>query len=108
MIITIDDFKKLEIRIGKVISVEKIPGTDKLLKFIFNLGNEKRQIIAGMAEFFDDYSELIGKEMPVLMNIEPRKYQGYESQGMIIAADVKGRPVLLHPENEIPPGSIIR
>ena len=106
--ITFDDFKKLEIRIGKVISVEKIPDTDKLLRFVFNLGDGKRQIIAGMAEFFEDPSMLFGKEMPILVNIEPRRFQGYESQGMIIAADVEGHPILLHPEKEIPPGSIVR
>ena len=106
--ITFDDFKKLEIRVGKVVSVEKISDTDKLLKFIFDLGDEKRQIIAGMAEFFEDPSVLVGKEMPILVNIEPRKFQGFESQGMIIAADVNGRPVLLHPGREIPPGSIVK
>jgi len=106
--ITFDDFKKLDIRIGKVISVEKIPDTDKLLKFIFDLGDEKRQIIAGMAEFFENPSILIGKEMPILMNIEPREFQGYKSQGMIIAADIEGRPVLLHPEKDTPPGTVVR
>lgn len=106
--ITFDDFKKLEIRIGKVVSVEKITETDKLLKFIFDLGDEKRQIIAGMAEFFPDLSKLIGKEMPILVNIEPRKFKGYKSEGMIMAADVGGKPILLHPEKDIPPGTIIK
>lgn len=106
--ITFEDFKKLEIRIGKVVSVEKIPETDKLLKFIFDLGSEKRQIIAGMAEFFPDLSVLVGKEMPILVNIEPRKFKGYKSEGMIMAADVDNKPILLHPEKEVPPGSIIK
>lgn len=106
--ITIDDFRKLDIKIGKVISAEKVPDADKLIKFVFDLGNEKRQIMAGIAEFFDDPSVLIGKEMPIVVNIEPRKFRGYESHGMIIAADVNGRPILLHPEEEIPPGSMVR
>jgi len=106
--ITFNDFKKLEIRVGKVVSVEKIPGTDKLLKFVFDLGNEQRQIIAGMAEFFPDLSSLIGKEMPILVNIEPREFKGYKSEGMILAADVDGKPILLHPEKEISPGTIIK
>ena len=106
--ITFDDFKKLEIKIGKVKSVEKIPEADKLLKFIFDIGLEERQIIAGMAEFFPDPSVLIGKEMPVLMNIQPRTFRGYQSHGMIIAADINGQPILLHPEKEIPAGSIVR
>lgn len=106
--ITLDDFKKLEIKIGKVKSVEKVPDAVKLLKFIFDVGSEERQIIAGMAEFFTDPSMLVGKEMPVLMNIQPRTFRGYISHGMIIAADVNGQPVLLYPEKEIPAGSIVR
>lgn len=106
--ITLDDFKKLDIKIGRVISAERVPDTDKLIKFIFDVGAEKRQIIAGMAEFFPDPSILVGKEMPLLLNIEPRTFRGETSHGMIIAADVDGKPKLLHPEEEIPPGSIVR
>ena len=106
--ITIDDFKKLEIKIGRVVSMEKVPNADKLIKFVFDLGDEQRQILAGMADFFDDFSILVGKEMPILVNIEPRTLREYESQGMILAADVDGRPVLLYPEKEIPPGSMVR
>ncbi len=106
--ITFEDFKKLEIKIGKVVSVEKVPDADKLLKFIFDIGGEERQIMAGMAEFFPEPSKLIGKEMPLLLNIEPRDFRGYRSHGMIIAADVDGKPILLHPETDIPAGSIVR
>ena len=106
--VTFEDFKKLDIRIGKVISVEKVPNTEKLLKFAFDLGSEKRQIMAGMSEFFPNPSELVGKEMPILTNIEPREFLGYKSEGMIIAADHKDRPILLTPEEEIPPGSVVR
>ena len=106
--ITFDDFKKLDIRIGKVVSAERIPGTDKLLKLIFDLGTEQRQVIAGIAEVIDNLESLVGKEMPVLVNLEPRKLRGYESQGMILAADTKGQPVLLYPEREVPPGSVVR
>ena len=74
MTITFDDFKKLEIKIGKVESAEKVPDADKLIKFVFDLGTEKRQIMAGMADFFDNPSELVGKEMPLLINIEPKKF----------------------------------
>ena len=106
--ITLDDFKKLEIRIGKVVSAEKISDSDKLIKFVFNIGSENRQIIAGIAELFPNPEVLLGKEMPVLLNLKPKKFKGNISEGMIIAADVDGRPILLHPEKEIPPGSIIR
>ena len=74
--ISIDDFKKLEIKIGKVISAEKIPEGDKLLKLVFDFGGEKRQIMAGIAKIFDDPSVLVGKEMPVLTNLETRMLRG--------------------------------
>lgn len=106
--VTLEDFKKLDIKIGRVISAEKIPDSDKLIKFIFDVGGEQRQIIAGMAEFFPDLTVLVGKEMPLLLNLEPRQFRGNTSEGMIIAADVDGRPIFLRPEEEIPPGSIIR
>ncbi len=106
--ITFEDFKKLEIKIGKVVSVEKIPDSDKLLKFIFDFGTEQRQIIAGMAEFFPDLSLLVGKEMPVLINIEYKEFRGYESQGMILAIDIDNQPVFLLPEREVPTGSIVK
>ena len=104
---TIEDFNKLEIRIGKVLSVEKVQGADKLLKFTFDVGDDQRDIVAGMAEFFPDLADLEGKAMPVLLNIEPKTLRGQTSHGMIIAADVNGRPVLLHPEMEVAPGSIV-
>ncbi len=107
LMVSLEDFQKLEIRIGKVLSVEKVAGADKLLKFIFDVGSEQRQIIAGMATFFPEPSILVGKEMPVLLNLEPRTFRGQMSHGMIIAADVDGHPVLLHPEREVAPGSMV-
>jgi methionine--tRNA ligase beta chain len=106
--VTFEDFKKLDIKIGKVKSAEKVPETDKLLKLIFDFGTENRQIIASLAEYFPEPETLIGKEMPVLMNLEPRNFKGNISEGMIIAADDGKRPVLLCPEEEIAPGSIVR
>ena len=105
--LTFDDFKKLEIKIGKILTAEKVEGTDKLIKLEVDFGTEKRQIVAGVAESYKP-EYLIGKELPVLMNLEPRKIRGIESQGMILAADADGKPVLLHPEKEVPPGSAVR
>jgi len=106
--ITIEDFKKLDIRIGKIVFAEKISDSDKLIKLVFDIGGEQKQVIAGIAEFFPDPTVLLGKEMPLLLNIEPRKFRDNISEGMIIAADVDGRPIFLCPEEEIPPGSIVR
>lgn len=113
---TIDDFKKLEIKIGKVISAEKIEGSDKLLKLMFDFGTEhgstelttRRQIIAGIAESYPDFESLVGKEMPVIVNLEPRTLRGHESQGMILAASSEDGAVILNPEKEVPPGSIVK
>jgi len=105
---SIDDFNKLEIKIGKVISAEKIPEGDKLLKLIVDFGNETKQIMSGIAEAFPDPSVLVGKEMPFVTNLEPRKLRGYESNGMILAADADGKVVLLHPAEEVPSGSTIK
>ncbi len=105
--ITFDDFKKLEIRIGKILSAGKVEGTDKLLKLEIDFGAEKRQIVAGIAETYQP-DQIMGKEVPVLMNLEPRTIRGVESQGMILAASVDGKPRLLHPDGEVPPGSEVR
>jgi methionine--tRNA ligase beta chain len=105
--ISYNDFQKLDLRIGKIISAVKVEGAEKLIKLEVDLGNEIRQIIAGMAEFFEP-EYLLGKQVPVIMNLAPRKFRGLESRGMILAADLDGKPVLLHPEREVPAGTIIR
>jgi methionine--tRNA ligase beta chain len=105
--ITFDDFRKLDIRIGQIVSAEKIQGTDKLLKLEIDFGMEKRQIVAGIAESYEA-GQLIGRQIPVLMNLEARTIRGVQSQGMILAADFGGNPILLIPEREVPPGSTIR
>ncbi len=105
--ITYDDFKKLDIRIGTVISAERIQGTDKLLILDIDFGTEKRHIVAGIAEMYQP-DQLIGKGIPTLLNLEPRRIRGVESHGMILAVDVDGKPILLLPERDAPPGSIVR
>jgi methionine--tRNA ligase beta chain len=106
--ITHNDFQKLDIRIGTIVSVERLIDTDKLLKFMIDIWSEQRQIIAGMAEFFSNLDQLVWKQIPILLNIEPRNFKWYVSHGMIIAADIWNYPVLLHPSREIPGGSIVR
>ena len=107
--ISIEDFKKVDIRIGKVLSAERIEGSDKLLKIMFDVGEEApRQVLAGIAESTPDPSALVGKEIPVVLNLEPRRLRGETSYGMILCADGGEGPVLLHPALEIPPGSIVK
>jgi len=101
-----NDFLKLDIRIGTIIEVFKVENADKLLKLIIDFGFEKRQILVGIAEFYD-VSDLVGKQVPALINLEPKKLKGFDSQGMILVADEHGRAILLHPDKEILNGSKI-
>jgi methionine--tRNA ligase beta chain len=102
--IDFSDWEKLDIKIGKVLTCEKVEGADKLLKLEIDFGSETRQVLTGMAEHFEP-KHFIGKEIPVLINLKPKKIRGFESQGMILAADEDGKPTLLHPEEEVPPGT---
>ncbi len=108
MVITFDDFKKVEIRIGRIVSAEKIPEGDKLLKLSVDFGTETRQIMSGIAEYFPDPSVLVGRQAPFVINLETRVLRGHESQGMILATDGEKGIVLLHPANEVPNGSLVK
>ncbi len=93
--IGIEDFAKVELRVGQVKTAERIVGADKLLKLTVDIGSEIRQICAGIAQFYEPES-LIGRKVVVVVNLAPRKLRGVESNGMIVAASVgpEGRPVL--------------
>ena len=129
-IITFDEFKKLELRIGKILSAEKVEGSEKLLKLEVDFGPApvevepagewipavtddrsegriRRQIIAGIAQYYAPEA-LIGKECPFAYNLAPRMLAGFESQGMILCPSDNNGPVLLHPDKEIPPGSVVK
>ena len=88
MLISIDDFKKLEIKIGHILSVEKVLDADKLLKLSVDVGETNpRQIISGISEFFPNPQILVGKKCAFATNLEPRVIRGFESQGMILAVN---------------------
>ncbi len=120
MNVSFEDFKKLEIRIGKILSAEKIEGADRLLKLEVDFGpsvdsagspqagsgSSKRQIVSGIAEFYKP-EDLLGKECPFIVNLEPRIIMGVESQGMLFAVKVDDKAVLLHPDQEVPEGSLL-
>lgn len=105
--ITYEDFAKLEIKIGKIITAEKVENADKLLKLAVDFGDEKRQIVSGIAEWYKP-EDLVGLQVPVLVNLEPRVFMGVESQGMILAAGTEGKAVLLNPAEEVPVGSKVK
>lgn len=104
--INIDDFQKIELRVGKILSAEKVPETDKLLKLSVDLGEgTPRQIVSGISLYFPDCSVLVGKKCMFVANLEPRVIRGIESQGMILAVSTEdGKFSLLEPNNEIPVG----
>jgi methionyl-tRNA synthetase len=93
--IGIEDFAKVEMRVGQIQTAERIAGADKLLKLTVDIGTEVRQICAGIAQFYEP-EKLIGRKVAVVTNLAPRKLRGVESNGMIVAASVgpEGRPVL--------------
>lgn len=107
---TLDDFKKLDIKIGEIKKVERVPDTDKLLRLEVDLGEEEyRQIISGIAEYFEDIEELVGKKCPFVANLEPKTIRGHESNGMILAVSGDDNTFsLLEPEKHIPTGSSIK
>ncbi len=104
--ITIEDFKKIDIAVGKILSAEKIPDTEKLLKLSVDLGEESpRQIISGIALYFPDCSVLVGKKCMFVVNLEPRIIRGLESNGMLFAvSDNDNNFSLLEPDGIIPIG----
>ena len=107
--ISYNDFAKLEIKIGTVLSVEVVPEADKLLKLMVDVGEETpRQIISGIKEFFADPQILVGQQHPFLTNLEPRVIRSLESQGMILAASLGDAFSLLAPTHPLPPGTIVR
>ncbi len=106
--ITIEDFARLEIRIGTIQEASRHPNADRLLVLKVDIGGEIRQLVAGIARQYAP-EELVGKQVPVLVNLKPARLRGVESQGMILAAtDPEGGAVLLHPDRDLPPGSEVR
>ncbi|RJR12902.1 hypothetical protein C4585_03005 [Candidatus Parcubacteria bacterium] len=108
MEISYDDFAKLDIRVGTVLAAELIPETDKLLKCTIDFGElGKRTIVSGIAEWKKP-EELVGTQLPYIVNLAPRVLRGVESQGMLLAVSDTGGVALLKPEREIPPGTKLR
>lgn len=124
--VSYDEFKKMDMRVGTIKSVEPVPDADKLLKCMIDFGETEpmvaiegelvgeptpklRQIVSGIREFFPEYEKLVGKQVLYIVNLEPRTIRGVESQGMLMAVDGKdGKPVFLTPDVEVNPGTKVR
>ncbi|HEU0065480.1 MAG TPA: methionine--tRNA ligase subunit beta, partial [Flavisolibacter sp.] len=106
--IVYDDFAKLDLRIGTIISAVKVEKADKLLKLEVELGTEKRTIVSGIAQHFSP-DELVNKQVIVVVNLAPRKMKGIESQGMILTAEqADGKLILVSPQQLTSNGSNVR
>lgn len=106
--ISYDDFAKLEIRIGTVKAAEPVPETDKLLKCTIDFGEfGERTIVSGIAEWRKP-EEIVGKQLPYIVNLAPKMLRGVESQGMLLAASTPEGLALLHPDSPVPPGTKLK
>jgi putative transcription antitermination factor YqgF len=106
--ITIDDFVKVEIKIGQILSAEKIEGSDKLLKLSVDFGEEKpRQVLSGIAKYVE-MEEILGKKFPFVTNLAPRMMMGQESQAMILAGNSGDNLALLNPSKDLPNGTKLK
>ncbi|MCX6767827.1 MAG: methionine--tRNA ligase [Candidatus Micrarchaeota archaeon] len=110
--VSIAEFSKMDLRVARVIGAERVPGSDKLLKLIIDLGGDKRELIAGVGASYSP-EELLEKNIIVIANILPRTFRLREgpplvSQGMLLAADADGQPIILTVERPVPPGTKIK
>lgn len=106
--VSFDDFVKLDVRTGVILAAEKVAKTQKLLKLTIDTGIDQRTVVSGIAEFFDP-ADIVGKQVSILVNLQPRVIRGIQSQGMILMAeDSDGRLDFVAPESAFRPGSIIR
>lgn len=106
--ISIDDFAKIELRVGLVKVAERVPKADKLLRLEIDIGTEVRQVLAGIAEAYAPET-LIGRRVVIVANLAPRKLRGMESNGMIVAASLEGgKPVLAGFLEDVPVGARLK
>lgn len=106
--ITFEDFSRIELKVGTVLEAEEVEGSEKLIKLKVDLREEMpRQILAGVKQWYKQ-EDLVGKQVVVVANLEPRMMMGLESQGMMLAADSEDGPVFLTVSKEVPPGTKIR
>jgi hypothetical protein len=106
--ITIDDFNKIEIKVVQIEKVEKIENADKLLKFIVNTGKEKRQIISGIAKWYPNEQELVGKKVQAVLNLNPVELKGELSQGMLLTTAEKKKTKLVVVNDEVKIGATVK
>jgi methionyl-tRNA synthetase len=103
-IVTFDEFRTLDFRVGQVESAEKVLNTERLVKMIINIGEEKRQVIAGIGSSYTP-EQLVGRKLVILVNLEHKKFKGLESEAMILAADWEGGVAVIFVGDDVPVGT---
>ncbi|MCZ6507476.1 MAG: methionine--tRNA ligase [Acidobacteria bacterium] len=105
--ISIDKFFEVELKVATVVEAEPVPKSEKLLQLTVDLGDEQRTVVAGIAKQYE-VGDLVGRQVVVVANLQPATLMGIESQGMVLAASDEGKPVLLHPDSQVPDGTRVR
>jgi methionyl-tRNA synthetase len=105
--ITIEDFGKLDLRVAEVVAAEPVPKSRKLLKLTVSLGEERRTVVAGIAEHYQP-GDLVGKRIVIVANLEPATLMGVESRGMLLAGAADGKLAVLTPDRDLPPGAKVK
>jgi methionyl-tRNA synthetase len=105
--ISIEDFARVQMRVGQVMEAEKIEGSRKLIKLKVDIGTEVRQVVAGIAEAYEPAS-LVNRKVVIVANLKPARLMGVESNGMIVAASIDGKPVLATFTEDVPNGSLLK
>ncbi len=105
--ISLEEFSKIEVKVGTVRSAERVPDTDKLLRLVVDFGEEAgpRQIVSGIVAYVPDPAALVGKQLPFVTNLEPRTLRGLESNGMLFAVGSGETFAFLSPDRLVPPGT---
>jgi len=105
--ISIEDFARVEMRVGQVLEAAKVEGSRRLVKLQVDIGTETRQVVAGIAESYDP-ATLVGRKVVVVANLKPARLMGVESNGMVVAATVEGRAVLATFAEDVPNGALLK
>ena len=105
--ISIDEFSKIEVKVGTVQSAERVPETDKLLRLVVDFAEETgpRQIISGINAYVNEPEDLVGRQLAFVTNLEPRTIRGLESNGMLFAVGANDTFAFLTPDRPVPPGT---
>ena len=103
----LDEFMRVDLKVAKILSAERVKGTTKLIHLKIDLGSEQRDLVAGIATRYKP-EELVGKNIVVVANLEPKKIREYVSQGMLLAADAPDGPHVLFVDDDVPPGTRVR